>query len=120
MDNSKLADRIAIIRARFVARLAKDISDIDASLLHMRGDGAEATDAVEAAYRQFHDILGISATVGFEATARAAQTIDALLIQPFREHRGLSEGEFTRFRNDLASFRLATQTETQSTRELSL
>jgi chemotaxis protein histidine kinase CheA len=114
VSESIFVERIAFIRARFVARLAEMIADTDAALVHMSGNEAEAVDAVDAAYRRFHDVVGISSTVGLKATGLAAQTIDAILTRPFRERRGLSADELASLRDGLVSLRATATADTKS------
>jgi tetraacyldisaccharide-1-P 4'-kinase len=115
MDESQFAERIARIRARFAAKLADKIQQTFAALPHMAGDGSDAVEAVATAYRQFHDVCGIGATVGFEATGRLARNLDAVLVDPFRDHRGLSADELVKLKEALESLRFSAQTEMHST-----
>ena len=115
MNESEFAERIAKIRVRFVSKLADKIRQTDAALHQLSGDGSEAADAVATAYRQFHDVCGIGATIGFEATGRSARALDAILVGPFRDHRGLSEAELVKLKEGLETLRIAARTEMQST-----
>lgn len=111
MAESDFVERIAKIRARFAGKLADNIQETNAALPHLTGDGSDTVDAVATAYRRFHDIGGIGATIGFEATGRVARTIDAILIGPFREQRGLSGDELVALTEGLVSLRGAARTE---------
>jgi hypothetical protein len=111
MAESDFAERIATIRARFAAKLTDKIQETDVALPHLTGEGSDAVDAVATAYRRFHDIGGIGATIGFEATGQVARTIDAILIGPFREQRGLSGDELAKLTEGLESLRIAARTE---------
>ena len=115
MDETEFADRIAKIRARFVSKLSDNIRETDAALQHLTGGESGAIDAVAAVYRRFHDICGIGETIGFEATGRVARILDAILIGPFREQRGLSGDELAKLKEALQSLRATAQTEMQST-----
>jgi len=115
MAQSDFAERIAVIRARFAAKLTDRIQDTDTALAHLTGDGRDAVNQVAAAYRRFHDICGIGTTIGFEATGHAARTIDAILIGPFREQRALSDDELVKLTEGLVSLRIAARTEMPST-----
>ena len=115
MAQSDFAERIAMIRARFAAKLTDKIQDTDAALAHLTDDGRDAVDAVAAAYRRFHDICGIGATIGFEATGQVARAIDAILIGPFREQRALSDDELVKLTEGLVFLRSAVRTEMSST-----
>ena len=114
MEESQFVERIAKIRARFVAKLADKIQQTDAALPLLAGDGSDAVEAVATAYRQFHDVCGIGATVGFEATGRLARDLDAVLVGPFRDHRGLSADELANLKEALESLRIGARTEMQS------
>jgi hypothetical protein len=114
MNASQFTERIAKVRARFAANLADKIRQTDAALPHLAGDGSAAVDAVATAYRRFHDMCGVGSTLGFEATGRVARTLDAILIGPFRDRRGLSEGELVRLTEGLESLRIVARTETES------
>lgn len=115
MDESQFAERIAMIRARFAAKLADKIQETDAALPQAAGEGTDAADAVALAYRRFHDVCGIGPTIGFEATGRAARVLDAILVGPFRDHRGLSGDELAKLKEGLESLRIAARSEMQST-----
>ena len=115
MAQSDFAERIATIRVRFAAKLTDTIRDTDAALAHLTDDGRDAVDAVAATYRRFHDICGIGATIGLEATGHAARAIDTILIGPFRERRALSEEELLKLTAGLVSLRVAARTEMSST-----
>jgi len=114
MDVSQFAGRIAKIRARFATKLADNIQQTDAALPSLAGAGSEAADAVAAAYRRFHDVCGVGATIGFVAIGRLARTLDTILVVAFRDHRGLSGDELAHFKEGLESLRAAAQTEMQS------
>jgi len=115
MDESEFADRIAKIRARFAAKLTDKITETDAALAHMTGGGTDAADTVATVYRRFHDVCGMGATIGFEATGRVARTLDTILVGPFRDHRGLSDDELAKVKEGLESLRIVARTELQST-----
>ncbi|MDB5600158.1 MAG: hypothetical protein JWN71_2202 [Xanthobacteraceae bacterium] len=114
MSESEFAERIAKVRARFVAKFADKLQETDAALPHLAGDGADAANAVEATYRRFHDMCGIGPTIGFDATGQAAKVLDAILIVPFRGRRGLSSDELARFLEGLESLRAVGRTEMKS------
>ncbi len=113
MDESEFAERIAKIRARFISKLADKIQETDAALPHLAGDGGDA-EAVAATYRRFHDMIGIGSTIGFEATGQAARVIDAVLAEPYRQHRALSDDELAKLAEGLKALRIAARTEMQS------
>jgi chemotaxis protein histidine kinase CheA len=115
MAESDFAEGIAKIRARFATKLADRIQETEAALPHLTGDGSDVAEAVATTYRRFHDICGIGATIGFEATGQVARTIDALLIGPLRGRRALSGDELVKLKEGLKSLRIAARTEMSST-----
>jgi len=115
MDHSRFAERMSKLRARFAKKLADKIQQTDAALPHLIGDESDAVEAVAVAYRQFHDVCGIGETVGFEATGRFARNINAILVGPFRDHRGLSESELAKLKEALEALRIVARTEMHST-----
>jgi hypothetical protein len=111
MAKSDFAESIAKIRARFAEKLTHTIQQTDADMPHLMRDGDNCVDTVAIAYRRFHDVCGIGATIGFEATGQAARAIDTILIGPFREQRGLSGDELIKLTEGLVSLRGAARTE---------
>lgn len=115
MDESQFGENIAKIRARFAAKLVEKIRQTNAALPRLAGGGSDAADAVATAYRLFHDVCGIGATIGFEETGRLARVLDVILVGAFRDHRGLSGDEAAQLKEGFKSLRIAAQTEMQST-----
>jgi chemotaxis protein histidine kinase CheA len=109
------AERIAKVRMRFITTFAGKLQEADAALPYLAGDGEDAAKAVEATYRRFHDMCGIGATLGFDATGQAAKAIDAILIAAFRARRGLSDDELARFTDGLEALRTVGRTELETT-----
>jgi chemotaxis protein histidine kinase CheA len=105
MSELAFAERIAAVRARFIAKFADKLQETDAALPDLAGDEASAANAVEAAYRRFHDICGIGPTIGFAAIGQSAKVLDAILIAPFRSRRGLSFDELARFKQSFETLR---------------
>ncbi len=114
LAETQFAERIAKIRARFVSKLADKMQATHEALVVITGDGATAVEAVSTTYRRFHDMSGISSTIGFEATGQVAKTLDALLLGPFREQRGLRPDELTRLKEGLHALQIAALTEIQT------
>jgi hypothetical protein len=108
----QFAARIDGIRARFALKLANNIQQTDAALRQMAGDGSGAVNAVATAYRWLHDAVGVCATIGFEATGQCARSCDAVLVEPFRAQRGLSQDELALLTENLESLRFTALTET--------
>jgi len=116
LDASQLASRIALIRARFITKLAAKIEEIGASLPILAGNGRTAVDAVAEVYRRLHDVCGIGANIGLNQSAQAARVlVDGVLLKPFRGKRGLSTGEMAKFEKGLDTFRAVAEVEMQST-----
>jgi hypothetical protein len=114
-DESLFTMRLAKIRARFELRLPDGIQQIDAALPRMVVDGSNAADAVATAYRWFHEVGGLGATVGCAAAGRLAQSCEAILTGPFRAQRGLSAEELELLTKDLETLRIIVLTKTAST-----
>jgi chemotaxis protein histidine kinase CheA len=114
MDETQFAERIAKIRARFTSKLADKLQETHAVLPHLTEQGNEAVEAVALTYRRFHELVGISATVGFEATGQSARAIDAILIGPFREQRSLSSDELAKLTSSLEALQETARAEMQS------
>jgi hypothetical protein len=110
---SLFAERIAKVRTRFVAKLADRLQATEAALVQLAGDGSDPVAAVTTAYCDFHDMCGISATLGFERTGQAARMIDAILVTPFRDHRALRGDELAELKVGLEILRIVARTEMQ-------
>ena len=110
-NDSQFLNRIAEIRARFASKLADKIQATEAVFLQLACDENAAVDAVATVYRRFHEIYGISSTVGFEATGQAARTLDGILVEPFRDRRGLRADELAQLKEGLETLRIAVQAE---------
>jgi chemotaxis protein histidine kinase CheA len=115
LNESEFAERIAKIRARFASKLADKIEATDAAMVHMGDDASDAIDAVATTYRRFHDMYGISSTIGFKAIGQMARTVDAVLIGPYRDRRGLREDELAKLKRALEALQAAAATELQIT-----
>jgi hypothetical protein len=113
LAETQFAERIAKVRARFISKLAETIEATDAALTQLAGDGGDAIEAVATAYRRFHDMVGISSTIGFEATGQVARILDAILMRPFRERRGLQGDELARLKEGLEALQITALTEIQ-------
>ena len=115
IDEAQFLGRIAKIRVRFASELSAKIDVTAIALQNLAGNGPDAIDAVATAYRLFHNVCGIGSTIGFDATGRMARALDAILVCPFRERRGLSADELTRLEEGLISLRIAALAEMQAT-----
>jgi hypothetical protein len=115
MDASQFADRMALIRKRFSARLPKKIEETEAAFPILTGHGGDAATAVATVYRRFHEVCGIGPTVGFNEVGRIARTlVDGVLVKPFRAERGLTTDELEKLKEGLAAFRGAARIEIHS------
>jgi len=118
MDARQFAERMALIRARFIGRLPGKIEATDAALPMLAGDGKTAAEAVATIYRRFHELCGIGPTIGFNETGKVARTlVDGVLVKPFKAQRGLSAEELAKLKRGLESFRAAALNEMQSTNQ---
>lgn len=109
---AQFATRIDKIRSRVALKLADRIRQTDEALSQMASDGSEAVNAVATTYRWFHDISGIGPTLGFEATGKQARACADMLVDPFRERRGLSADELILLASGLESLRIVALRET--------
>lgn len=115
MNTTHFAERIALIRARFAAKLTTKIEETDAVLPTLSGDGRRAVDGVAQVYRRFHDVCGTGPTVGYRHSSRVARTIvDGILAEPFIGKRGLTATEMTKLKEGLDAFRIAARVDMQS------
>jgi chemotaxis protein histidine kinase CheA len=113
LAETQFAERIAKVRARFISKLAEKIEATDAALPQLAEDSSDAIEAVSAAYRRFHDMVGISSTIGFEATGQVARTLEAILTGPFRDRRGLRGDELSKLKEGLEALQITALTEIQ-------
>jgi hypothetical protein len=111
---ANFAERLAKLRTRFASKLFTRIAQANDALARMTGDGGDAVNVVADAYREFHDVCGIAPTIGFETTGRLARQCDAILVAPFREHRGLSENELVLLTEKIEALWIGALTEMQS------
>jgi hypothetical protein len=114
MNDSEFLESFAESRTNFLSMLARKIQETDAALAHLAIGDVYSICAVDDAYRRFHDLCGISSTLGLEATCRVARTIDAILSVPFRARRGLSNEELEKLRSGLCFLQLTVHNETRS------
>lgn len=101
MEPDQFAERLAIIRKRFAAKLVTRISDTEAALPTLVGDAPGVAEAVATTHRCIHELCGIGPTVGFDATGRAARTMERILLEPCRTQRGLTAEEIAGLRAGL-------------------
>lgn len=107
-------ERLARVRARFVAALDSKIEDTYAAIPALSGGDTAAFTAVEESYRRVHGIVGIGPTVGFALTGQAARVVEHILLRPREAERGLTTEEMTSFKKALQALREAAARELQS------
>ena len=107
MEPDQFAERLAIIRKRFAAKLVTRISDTEAALPTLVGDAPGVAEAVATTHRCIHELCGIGPTVGFDQTGRAARTVERILLEPSRIGRGLTAAEVDGVRTGLDALRAA-------------
>jgi chemotaxis protein histidine kinase CheA len=107
--------RIDRVRQRFLSGLESKIEDTYADLPKLFGEGHSVTDTLGETYRRIHGIVGIGPTVGFPATAKAAKTVENVLLGPYRASRGLVSNEVDALKKALHVLREAAHREVQIT-----
>ena len=114
MDTDEFAERLAVIRKRFAAKLVTRINDTEAALPTLSGDEPNVADAVATTHRCIHELCGIGPTVGFEATGRAARTMERILLEAHRSARGLTATEVAGLRTGIVELRNAARADSAS------
>lgn len=111
MDEEAYRERIAAIRSRFAARLFEEISMTVAVADDLTSSDPAVINEIANIYRRFHSVGGIGGTIGFDATGHAARTIDAILIDPFRDKRRLTVDEVAELKKGLDFLGMIARTE---------
>jgi hypothetical protein len=109
VDTDEFAQRLAIVRKRFAAKLATRIRDTEAALPVLNGSGSETPEAVDVTHRCIHELCGIGPSVGFDETGRAARVVERILLEPSRIRRALTGVEVEGVRSGLDALRRAAQ-----------
>jgi chemotaxis protein histidine kinase CheA len=118
MTVDAFADRVATVRQRFVSTLQAKIDETCAAL-NNADETAPAAEAVAAAYRCMHGIVGIGRTVGFPAVGDAAHDVEDVLRPSYHAGRGLNPGEIPHLEKSLQALREIAARELQSILSLS-
>jgi chemotaxis protein histidine kinase CheA len=113
MTVDAFADRLALVRQRFVSTLNAKIDAAYASIPELGGLAPTAASAVGEAYRCMHGLVGVGSTVGFPATGRAAHDVENTLRPAQNDRRGLSEDEISVLKGRLLDLRAAAEREIQ-------
>jgi hypothetical protein len=108
-------ERLAKVRCRFASSLKGKIEDTFTALPLLSGEGGKTVEAMEATYRRVHGICGVGPTVGFVQTGRIAREAEAILLEPYRAHRGFTDSEAESFRKKLHQLREAAAFELNTT-----
>lgn len=113
MTSNQFSERLEEIRKRFAAKLAPKFEETDATLPLLSGAGATSIEAVSATYRRFHEISGTGQTLGFTKLGQAAGKAEAILLEPYRARRALTDIEVGMLKQALEALRAAAQIELQ-------
>ena len=105
------AERLAMVRQRFAAKLDARIDEIEATVPELARDGSRET--LARAHRRAHDLCGVGPTMGFVATGQAARSIERVLLEAVKAGRSLTEDEVARVRDGIALLRSAASAETR-------
>jgi hypothetical protein len=111
VETDEFAERLAVIRKRFASKLTNRIKETDAALPTLAGDTPAVIEAVAITHRCIHELCGIGATVGFNATGQAARTMERILLAATRSNRGLTSDEITSLQAGLVVLRGAAQSD---------
>ena len=111
MEPDEFSERLAIIRKRFAGKLVTRISDAEAALPILAGGAPDIAAAVATTHRSIHELCGIGATVGFDATGRAARVMERILLEASRNKRGLTADEVAGLRAGLDELRKAARSD---------
>jgi hypothetical protein len=106
-------ERLAKVRHRFVSGLESKIEGAYAAVPKLSGAAPAAVEAVDAAYRRLHGIVGVGPTVGFPATGQAARSAEHALMAAQHEKRGLAPEEIALLNKALLGLREAATRELQ-------
>jgi hypothetical protein len=107
--NDLFAERFAVVRKRFAAKLDARIDEIEATVPKLGPTGD--IEALAFAHRRAHDLCGVGPTMGYVVTGKAARSIERLLLTALKAQRALSESELERLRAGIAQLRTAASAE---------
>ncbi len=113
------AERVALVRQRFVATLEAKIEDTCAALPLFAGGESQAVAAVAEAYRCMHGVVGIGRTVGFSIIGEAARDVENILRPAYHAGRGLAADEVSLLKASLQALRKIATREVQSAKAIS-
>ena len=113
MAVDQFAERLAIVRHRFVSGLESKIEDTYHALPTMAGDTPAATKATAESFRRIHGIVGVGPTVGFPSSGRSARFAENVLLPAYQAERGLNADELLSFKKTLHALQTAVQAELQ-------
>jgi len=114
LEVDEFTKRLARIRERFANTLNSKVNDSFASLPKLKDKDAAAIETIIVVHRKLHEMCGIAPSVGFPATGNAARAAEAVLREPAKLKRSLTEQEIVAFTAGLDGLRTATQSELQS------
>ena len=114
MEVDEFTKRLARIRERFANTLSSKVDDSFASLPILKDKDAGAIETIIVVHRKLHEMCGIAPSVGFPATGNAARAAEAVLREPAKLKRSLTDQEIVAFTAGLDGLRTATQSELQS------
>ena len=103
------AERFAVVRKRFAAKLDARIDEIESTVPKLGCQGE--FDALALAHRRAHDLCGVGPTMGYMVTGKAARSIERLLLAAVKSQRALSDDEIARLRTHIAQLRAAAAAE---------
>jgi hypothetical protein len=112
MMSDPFAERIAMVRLRFSAKLEARIDGIESAMPRL-GRVVGLDDIVQS-HRHAHDLCGVGPILGYVGTAKAARSIERVLLDAVKAERSLTEDEVSRVRDGIALLRSTATTEMHS------
>jgi hypothetical protein len=106
------AERVATVRLRFSAKLEARIDGIESSL--PQPGRLVGPDELAQSHRHAHDLCGVGPILGYVGTAKAARSIERVLLGAVEAKRPLTAEEVARVRDGIVLLRSVAATEMRS------
>jgi hypothetical protein len=106
------AERIAIVRLRFSAKLEARIDGIESAM--PQPGRLVGRDDLAQSHRHAHDLCGVGPILGYVGTAKAARSIERVLLGAVKAERTLTDVEILLVRDGIALLRSTANAEMRS------